>query len=405
MHEPDSSTNERNVLVLTGAGHFSTHFFELMYPTLAVSLARDTGIPLGEVLGWSFLGYLLFGLGALPFGLLGDRLGARLLIITGIAGMGVFAIAAGESSHGPALTICLAGIGLFASAYHPVGMSLISRTIPRRGRALAINGICGNLAIAVTPIVTASLCQALGWRAAFAAAGYAACALAAFCAYFRIDEKPAVVIVDHAASTTVTRQSIYLFAVLLIAAALAGISYRGNTVIQPAYFERYVSEMSFGLTTSLVYMVGIGGQYLGGMLADKRDLRWLYFAFHAISLPALLAMAILSGLPLVGAAMVFVFFSLGMQPIENSLLAHVTPARWRSTAYGLKFVLTFGVGSFAVWLVDWAQTQRDLAFAVVCLAGVVAVLLITIGIFLSMSAGRGFYNHEAEAMAPVAGAA
>ena len=401
----DSSTNERNVVILTGAGHFSTHFVELMYPTLAVSLAHDTGIPLAEVLRWSFLGYLLFGLGALPFGLLGDRLGARILIIVGIAGMGVFAIAAGESAHGPALTLCLAGMGFFASAYHPVGMSLISRTVARRGRALAINGIFGSVAIALTPIATASLCAMLGWRGAFATVGYAACALAVLCAFFRIDETRTVEPPPLAESDSSPFGNLPVFIVLLIAAALAGISYRGNTVIQPAYFEQRVSAFSFGATTSLVYLIGIGGQYLGGMLADKRDLRWLYFAFHAISLPALLAMVALSGLPLMAAAMVFVFFSLGMQPIENSLLAHVTPVRWRSTAYGLKFVLTFGVGSFAVWLVDWAQTQRDLAFALLCLAGVVALLLVTIGVFLSMSAGQEFRNREVDEMAPLPGVA
>lgn len=405
MRDIGLPTNERNVVLLTGAGHFSTHFFELMYPTLAVSLAKETGIPIAEVLGWSFLGYLLFGLGALPFGLLGDRVGARILIISGIAGMGVFAIAAGESSHGPALSFCLAGMGLFASAYHPVGMSLISRTVARRGRALAINGIFGNVAIALTPIVTASLCDWIGWRGAYATVGYAACVLAVLAAFVPIDESAVVETPSLADAQPSQFRAVHLFAVLLVASALAGISYRGNTVIQPAYFEQRVSTLSFGATTSLVYLIGIGGQYLGGVLADKRDLRWLYFAFHAISLPALLAMVVLSGVPLIGAAMVFVFFSLGMQPIENSLLAHVTPLRWRSTAYGAKFVLTFGVGSFAVWLVDWAQQKQDLAFAILCLAGVVAVLLATIGVFLSMSAGRQFRNAEVESLAPVAGAA
>ena len=60
--------NERNVLLLTGVGHFTTHFVELMFPTLAVAVARQQHVPLDEVLTWSFLGYLLFGLGALPAG-------------------------------------------------------------------------------------------------------------------------------------------------------------------------------------------------------------------------------------------------------------------------------------------------------------------------------------------------
>jgi MFS transporter, FSR family, fosmidomycin resistance protein len=397
--QPSAANNERNVVLLTGVGHFGTHFFELMYPTLAVTLAQETGAPLERVFGWSFLGYLLFGLGALPFGMLADRIGARLLIIAGIFGMGVFAIAASESGHGTALAICLGGMGLSASIYHPVGMSLISRTVARRGRAMALNGIFGNVAIALTPIVTATLCESVGWRGAYAFTGYAACALAVACAFLAVDESRAIETPTLPAARAQDRapsRSLNLFAVLLVAAALGGISYRGNTVIQPAYFDQRVSMLDFGATTSLVYLIGIGGQYLGGMLADRHDLRWLYFAFHAISLPALIGMAALSDLPLVVLAMIFVFFSLGMQPIENSLVAHVTPVRWRSTAYGLKFVLTFGVGSVAVWLVDWAKTQRDLSFAILCLAAVVALLLAVIAIFLSMSWGREFRNREVE---------
>ncbi len=383
--------NERNVVLLTGAGHFSTHFFELMFPTLAVSLARETGAPLQDVLSASFLGYLLFGLGALPFGFLGDRMGARNLIVCGIAGMGVFAIAASESSNRSALTLCLAGIGLFASIYHPVGMSLISRTIARRGRALAVNGIFGSVAIAATPIITASLCARLGWRSAFLMAGYAACAVAVACAFLTVDESKTIE--EPSSPRTATASSpVLFFVLLLVAAALAGISYRGNTIVQPAYFDQRVSFLAFGAATSLVYLFGIAGQYLGGALADRGDLRWLYFSFHALSLPALIAMAVLTEVPLLGASMIFVFFSLGMQPIENSLLAHVTPARWRSTAYGAKFVLTFGVGSLAVWLVEWAHRTRDLAFAVLALALVVVLLLAVISVFLYLSSGQRFRN-------------
>src|SRR6185503_7274226 len=82
-----------------------------------------------------------------------------------------------------------------------------------------------------------------------------------------------------------------LFVLLCVAAMLGGLSYRGNTLIQPAYFAERVPGLGFGATTSLVYLFGIGGQYLGGILADRRDLRWLYFGFHALSLPALLLMA------------------------------------------------------------------------------------------------------------------
>jgi hypothetical protein len=70
-----------------------------------------------------------------------------------------------------------------------------------------------------------------------------------------------------------------------------------------------------------------------------------------------------------------------MQPIENSLFAVLVPARWRSTGYGVKFVLTFGVGSLAVWLVGWLQEAFGLPSVFLGLAAVVATLVLVIVAF------------------------
>ena len=331
-------------------------------------------MPLDQVLGWSFLGYLLFGLGALPAGLLADRVSPRLLLIVALFGLGVSALAASEAHNGRALSLCLAAMGACASIYHPVGMSLISHTIDARGRALGVNGMFGNAAIALTPLVTAALATHIGWQPTYRLVGYVMCAVAVACAFLPVDDRRHLLAEPHIAAPA--RTALLPFAVLLIAATLAGVSYRGNTLVQPGYFAAHVSEIGFGAATSLAYALGIGGQYVGGVLADRHDPRRLYLIFHACSLPALLLMTLLSGLPLIGVAALFAFFSLGMQPIENSLFAQFTPPRWRATAYGLKFVLTFGVGSLAVWLVRWADALGGgLTYALLALAVVVTLIV------------------------------
>jgi MFS family permease len=395
MARLDAARNERNVLLLAGVGHFATHFFELMFPTLAVVIASELELPFAEVLGWSLAGYVLFGLGALPWGVLADRFGARRVVLIGLAGMGVSALAAAEATPGRSLAICLASLGLFASSYHPAGMSLISHTSVARGRALGINGIFGNLGIAVTPLLTATLAAQAGTRHAFHFAGLAACAAAVALGFLRIDERPDATrpVGDPQPGTN----HVWLFVVLCVAAMLAGIIYRGNTVAQPAYFAERVSLLHFGLLTSLVYLIGVGGPYVGGTLADRYDLRWLYLLFHLATVPLLLLMSRTTDGPLLGAAALLAFFSLGMQPIENSLFARFTPARWRATGYGLKFVLTFGVGASAVGLVQWAQTDGDLSRAFLYLAGVAALLVLTIGGFITASGGAPLRNDAARA--------
>jgi MFS family permease len=371
-----AARNERNVLILTGVGYLSTRCFELMFPTLAVTLAAQYAMRPGDVLSWSFPGYLLFGLGALPAGLLADRGGARLLLIVALFGVGVASLAASETETPRALSFCLAVMGLCASIYHPASVSLIARTIDRRDRARRINGIVGGLGIAATPLVTAAVCARVGWQDTFRGAGYAMCALAVGCAFLRIDEavRPARA---EAPVAPLGRSDTAPLALLLVAAALSGICYRGITLIQPSYLAARVPELSDGLAASLAYACGVVGQYVAGRLADRHDPRRLYVAAHALSLPALLAMALLSGRPLLGAAALYLFFALGMQPLEDSLFAPYIRERWQATASGIRFACTFGVGSLAVWLVCWADRSGGLSYAVLSLAGVVLLAIAT----------------------------
>jgi MFS transporter, FSR family, fosmidomycin resistance protein len=394
MARLSDAQNTRNVLILCSVGYFSSYFFELMFPTLAVTLASQTRLPLDEVWSWSFGGYLLFGLGAAPAGFLADRMGVRRVLVVALFALGVASLAASEAPNGRVLSLSLALMGACASVFRPVGMSLISRAIDARGRALGVMGVVGNAAIALTPIITAALCTRLGWQATYRVVGYAMCAIAIASAFLRVDEQrgaaEGLAAGWGAGAAPISRdasahEALLPLGVLAGAAALAGVSHRGNTIVQPAYFAARVPELGFGVTTSLVYLLGIAGQYVGGRLADRYDPRRLYLAFHLLSLPALLLMAVFANAPLVACAGVFVFFSLGMQPIEDSLFAHLTPPRWRATAYGAKIAVTVGVGSLAVWLVRWAAATGGLSYALLWLAGVVllvvgaAALLVRLG--------------------------
>ena len=54
-------------------------------------------------------------------------------------------------------------------------------------------------------------------------------------------------------------------------------------------------------------------------------------------------------------------------PAENALLARYTPARWRATAYGAKFVLALGVSAIGVKLVAVTH-DRTGSFTILWLA-------------------------------------
>jgi len=84
-----------------------------------------------------------------------------------------------------------------------------------------------------------------------------------------------------------------------------------------------------------------------------------------VSLPLVVLIALLGEQYLVAAAAAYVFFALGIQPIENSLVAHFTPRQWRSTGYGFASILVFGVGALAVYVVGWVSEAGGLIFLII----------------------------------------
>ena len=390
--------NERHTLALTAVGHMGAHCAMLVYPTAAVAIAASEGIGLDVVLGWSFAGSLVYGLGGLPVGFLTDHVRARWVVRAGVLGIGPALMVVALAEPGSQMVAALVGVGLLASLYHPAGLGLISRTVAARGRALGINGVFGNLGIAAAPLATDLLLRQFGWRGAYLVIG-AVLLLAGLCvSVLRIEEvPPGGVSRDENHHAGVERA--VLFAILLVAMMLGGFSYRASSVAQPAYYAERVQFLSYGVATSMVYMLGTFGQYMAGRMADRYDLRFLYIGFHLASLPFVAVMTVASGMPLMLAASIFVFFSIGMQPIENSLVARFTPDRWRSTGYGLKFAVVFGIGSLSVRLVEMCVARYSLAHVFGAITCVVALHVVVAVVLALKTRGRPIRNLPAATVA------
>ncbi len=76
------------------------------------------------------------------------------------------------------LAITLAATGLFAAIYHPIGTAmLVDASGDKPGRAIGVNGVFGDLGVALASMVTALLATQAGWRTAFLLPGLACAAL------------------------------------------------------------------------------------------------------------------------------------------------------------------------------------------------------------------------------------
>lgn len=67
-----------------------------------------------------------------------------------------------------------------------------------------------------------------------------------------------------------------------------------------------------------------------------------------------------------------------MQPLENTLVARLSPPNVHSSAFGLKFILTFGVGALSVKMVALIKTGFDFSAVYVALALISTLLVCTI---------------------------
>lgn len=397
----DFTDTEKRILFITCPTHFFTHFFVLVFPAVTMPLVADLGMPIEDVVKISFLQYLCYGLFALPVGLIVDHWQARRMLVFGQCFMGLGLLIAGLVRTPAVMTWALGLVGVGASVYHPAGLALISRTVKRRGHAMGVNGVFGNLGIASSPLVTGVLTWLWGWSAAFVILGALGLLVGVALAFLRVDET--VVPSAHKKTDAGGAELARYFVILCFALVFAGISYRGNMLLLPAYlelrttfFSDLLESLSFLRTqgtatlaatvlTSFVLLTGIFGQIAGGRLADRHDLRRAYLFYHAMSLPCILGMAFVTNWWLALCAAGYAFFSLGMQPIENSLIAALTPHRWRSTSYAVKFILNFGVGACVVYLIGPIKQAFSLPTVYVFLAGSTTLLVASIVVLIVAS--------------------
>ncbi len=399
--------NEKKILVTTSFGHFMSHFNMLTFPALVIPLGERFGLEIGAVIALSFWMYLLFGLTALPWGLLTDRHGAKPLLLLFYLGAGASALAAAVFMDFPGIfSMALAGLGLFSGIYHPAGLGLISRGISRMSVALGYNGMAGNAGLAAAPILAGLINYQFGARAAYVAVGMLNLLGAAIMVVWPSREparKPGTASAsgkDHALA----------FAVLCVCMMLGGVAYRGATVILPSYIELRsggLFELLGGLKgvlasknvaataiTSLIFLVGVAGQYLGGRLAERFDPRRGYLAFHFLALPMALLMAYATDTALLFVGIGYMLFLLGMQPMENTLVATLTPERLRHSAYGTKFILTFGVGALGVHVVGWIKQAWSLEAVFIALTLVSCGIVMSIVVLIAVTGREGPHSRQ-----------
>ena len=348
-------------IAFSNAGHTFTHLCTVLYATAVLHLPQVFGLPYGELLSLSSLGLILFGVGALPAGWLGDRWSVVGMMVVFFIGVGIGTIVTGLADGPETLFVGLTLIGLFASIYHPVGIAWVVASARKRGITLGINAVFGNVGNSVAPVFVGAMIDFFSWRAAFLIPGVLAVltGLALLFAWkrgwvsdARTDRTPAPEVADRGVARRV-------FIVLTFTMACTGFVYAGLTNTMPKLFEMglgsdlAVSYTEIGLFVGLISGTASASSILGGWLADRFSARTIYFVFWGLQVPLLFVITSMVGVPLLVVALLVVSFNLSYSSAENMLIAHYTPIRWRAVAFGARFVLALGAAGLTVILAGW----------------------------------------------------
>ena len=377
--------NPRLVSVFSNVGHTCTHMFTILYATAVLHLPREFGLPFGEMLGLASFGMVLYGVCALPAGWLADRWSQVGMMVLFFVGIGVGAIATGLAESKSHLFWGLTLIGAFAAIYHPVGIAWLVAVAKRQGMTLGINGVFGSLGSALAPIFVGLMIDYVTWRAAFIIPGMVAVAFGVALALCwkrgvltdaRSDRAPQSGAPDSAAMRKV-------FAILTLTMCASGFVYSGLITTMPKLFETGLGDdLAMSYTEIGAYVGAVIGfaslsSILGGWLADRYAARNIYMVFWLLTVPPVFAMTSSTGAILLVVALLAMFFNTTFAAAENLLVARYTPFKWRSLAYGAKFVLALGVGGLTVKLAGDVFDRTgdfDSLYVAFSIAGIAAAL-------------------------------
>jgi len=347
----------RRVVAFINLGHAFDHMAMLIFPTAVLTMERAFGLDYGELLALSIGGFIAFGAFSLPAGWLGDRWSRRHMMAVFFIGIGTATLLTGFASEPWHLAVGLTAIGIFAAIYHPVGTALLVANSPQMGRAIGVNGVWGNMGVALAALISGALAEAFGWRAAFFVPGLAA--IIAGVAYVVMVPRVLGVGRPPAKAQAAVPRAVMLraFAVLAVVAVAGGITFNAATVSLPKLFaERLdlssISAFGAGSVAALVFAFGAVAQLIMGRIIDGMPLRRAFIPLAALQAPCFLLAAYMGGwwVVLFAAGVMFALF--GQVVINDAMVARYTTDKWRARAYAVRYVVTFGASAVAVPMIS-----------------------------------------------------
>ena len=373
--------------LLLNVGHALDHLFLLIFATAVSAIAIDFGVGRWEdMMPYTVGAFLMFGLGSIPAGRLGDLWGRRPMMIVFFLGMGVSSIAVALTQTPMQMAIALTVLGIFSAIYHPVGIPLLVQKSSRPGFTIGVNGLAGNLGIAMAALLTGFLVAWQGWRVAFIVPGVVSIVCGVLFAWLAPQEQMAF---SQKKSTSIQlpkhlaiRTFVVMVATATTTSLLFNITTNVNTQLLADKLDGLVSNPShMGFLLAMVYALASLAQLVVGRLLDKFPVKPLFFSILFLQIVMFAVASQSSGWAWYAAAIGYMVMVFGSIPFGDNMVVRYIDDSMRSRVSGTRIAISFGISSSAVYLLGPVVkhagfTQLMLGMTVVATIGALMVFFL-----------------------------
>ena len=342
--------------LLLNIAHAVDHMFLLIFATAVTKITSDFGLARWEdMMPYSVGAFFMFGIGSMPSGKLGDSWGRRKMMVIFFIGMGVSAMFVAFTQSPWQIAIALGLLGCFASIYHPVGIPMLLQDAAKPGMTIGVNGLAGNLGIAVAALVTGLFVKYFGWRAAFFVPGLVSIVLGFVFMKVAPQEMSAPAKKKAPASSTDRATMVRIVAVMTMTAITSSLVFNfttnGNAELLRERFQGVVEDPAMlGMMLAGVYVLASFAQLAVGSMLDRYPLKRVYLLVAMIQTPLFYIAAQAQGWALLIALVLFMISVFGAIPFTDALIVRYVDNSIRSRVSGVRLAISFGISSIAVYL-------------------------------------------------------
>jgi len=369
--------------LLLNLGHAMDHWVIAIFLYTVSVIAGVWGADWKELTPYAFGASFMFGAGSIVSGKLGDQWGRRNMMLVFFAGMGVscllIALCQNKWQIGAALTV----MGAFASIYHPVGIPMLVQKADKPGFVIGVNGLVGNLGIAIGASLSVLLATRFGWQMAYVVPGVVSLVAAILFHFFVPNEAEAPSKRKSKVLDLPPNVMARVFFIMTCAAVSGSIVFNFTTNGNGEMLKSRIAWLAANpwmLSTALFVIFSVASlmQLVVGALIDRYPLKNIYLPILLCQIPLFAIASQVDGWALLAMTTLFMVFVFGAIPFTDAMIVRYIDDRLRSRVTGMRLAIGFGVSSLVTAGIGPSVKEAGFPTLLLVLAGVACITTLVI---------------------------